>query len=68
MTYTDEKGRIYKVMPSMIRGGGLRYAIMFRLPNGLWFMKMPLLPWRQDAAAAQTDLDNLAKRKGWAVV
>lgn len=68
MIYKDEKGRTYRVMPSVIRGRDLRYVAMFRQPNGLWFMKMPVMPWRKDAAAAQIDLDDLAKRKGWVSV
>lgn len=68
MTYTDEKGRIYKIMPSMIRDGKLRYVTMFRQPHGMWFIKMPVMPWRQDADTAQKDLDELAARKGWMTV
>ena len=68
MTYKDDKGRMYKVMPSVVKDGTVKYITMFRQPAGMWMRLMPKMPWRQDAAAAQVDLDDLAKRKGWVSV
>lgn len=68
MTYRDDKGREYKVMPAVLKNGEIRYITMFRQPSGMWLRLMPKMAWRDSAEKAQKDLDELAERKGWAVV
>ena len=68
MTYEDEKGRRYMVMPAVIKTEVVRYKAMFRQPGRFWLQGVPKMPWRDTVMKAQQDLDELAKRKGWVAV
>lgn len=67
MSYRDEKGRVYMVMPAM-RDGTEQFTTMCREPGHMWMTKSEETVWRRTYYAAQKDLDELAERKGWTAI
>lgn len=61
-TYTDERGWFYQVMGGL---GESNYNARYRKPGKLRWKCMANLPWRKSFDDAQSDLNALAKKKGW---
>lgn len=62
--YVDERGYYYRVMVSISQPP--RYTTYCRECKSLWgWQVVEELPWRLTEEDAQSDLDQLAARKGW---
>lgn len=61
--YEDSRGWKYQVMPGI---GKEAFKGRYLKPDGRDWHCIKSLPWRSTAEAAQTDLDEYAKKKGWA--
>jgi len=63
--YIDGRGRKYQVMPGL---GSDSYKARYQRPDhqgDVGWKGVASLPWRDNAAAAQADLDQMAAKKGW---
>ena len=65
--YIDNRGWKYQVMSGLGEGAfKARYQKPDHQGNVGW-KGLVTVPWRQSREAAQTDLDQLAEKKGWKV-
>lgn len=64
-TYMDERGWLYRVMPGI---GGDEFKTRYQQPGKTGWKCMNYLPWRSTFDEAQSDLNALAKGKGWSEV
>ena len=60
--YIDARGWRYRVMPGL---GEHYFKGRYNTPEGSGWHGMRQLPWRDNADAAQVDLDLLAQERGW---
>ena len=60
--YEDERGWLFKVMPGL---GVDTYKARYKKPEASGWHCVARLPWRSTVIAAQEDLDEYARRKGW---
>lgn len=64
-TYMDERGWLYKVMGGL---GESNFKARYQKPekkDGVGWKCIGYLPWRKSFDEAQSDLNALAKSKGW---
>ena len=65
--YIDSRGWKYKVMGGL---GKAAFKARYQKPHhqgDVGWKGVAAVPWRQSREAAQTDLDQLAEKKGWKV-
>lgn len=63
--YIDSRGWKYQVMGSI---GGNTFRARYQKPDhhgDVGWKGLASVPWRGSREEAQTDLDQLAKKKGW---
>ena len=61
-TYTDDRGWKYKVVGGL---GESNYKARYNKPGKISWKGIQSLPWRKSFDEAQSDLNVLAKKKGW---
>lgn len=64
--YIDERGWKYQVMSGL--GTPPPYKARYQKPGSANWRCVAALPWRLTAENAQSDLDQLAAKKGWTKV
>lgn len=60
--YIDERGWKYQIMPGI---GTDSWKARYQKPGKLSWRGVASLPWRNNAAAAEADLERLATKKNW---
>lgn len=60
--YVDERGWRYQVISGI---GTEAYKARYQKPGSASWRCVAALPWRLTEEAAQADLDQMAKKKGW---
>ena len=64
--YIDERGWKYQVMSGL--GTPSPYKARYQKPGSASWRCVAALPWRLTAEDVQSDLDQLAAKKGWTKV
>ena len=63
--YIDGRGWQYQVMPGIAAPPYPNYKARYQKPGSASWRCVAALPWRLTEEDAQSDLDQLAAKKGW---